>query len=68
MLNSLLGYQLDRQASGEIRHQAPELARRLTALTLQKNAAQRIDWLRNFISVAEFLAREVRSNGAGDEA
>ena len=26
---------------------------------------QRIPWLRNFISVAEFLAREVRSSAAG---
>ena len=68
MLCSLLAYQLDRQGSGNIRHQAPELAQRLTALALQQGATQRIDWLRNFISVAEFLAREVRASGTGETA
>lgn len=59
MLQSLLAYQFDRQAGGEARSQAAGLAQRLTALALQQNKS--IDWLRNFISVAEFLAREVRS-------
>lgn len=68
MLCKLLAYQLDRQGSGDIRHKAPELAQRLTTLTLQQGAAQRIDWLRNFISVAEFLAREVRTQGTGETA
>ena len=41
------------------------LARRLTTLTVAQPIGQRIPWLRNFISVAEFLAREVRSSAAG---
>lgn len=61
MLQSLLAYQLDRQAQGVTRAQAPSLARRLTQLTLQQPDSKRIEWLRHFISVAEFLAREVRS-------
>ena len=43
------------------------MAQRLTALTLAQPAKERINWLRNFISVAEFLAREVRST-AGEDA
>ncbi len=62
MLQSLLAYQLDRQAGGHARAQAASLAERLTVLTLEQSAAKRIEWLRNFISVAEFLAREVRSS------
>lgn len=62
MLQSLLAYQLARQASNqedkEVR--APALARRLAALTLQQETG-RLDWLQNFLSVAEFLARETRS-------
>lgn len=62
MLQSLLAYQLDRQAGGTARAAAPKLARRLATLALeQKNS---IAWLRHFISVAEFLAREVRHPGA----
>ena len=61
MLQSLLAYQLDRQAGGDARAQAPVLAQRLSALALQQK--NDIDWLRHFISVAEFLAREVRHPG-----
>src|SRR5574337_1698 len=61
MLQSLLAYQLDRQAGGHTRALAASLARRLVQLTLGQPAKDRITWLRNFISVAEFLAREVRS-------
>lgn len=61
MLQSLLAYQLDRQAGGDARAQAPALAQRLSALALQQKDS--IDWLRHFISVAEFLAREVRHPG-----
>ncbi len=68
LLESLLAYQLDRQAEGAVKAQAPELARRLAALTLQQDEGRRIDWLRHFISVAEFLAREVRQNGAAARA
>lgn len=64
MLQSLLAYQLDRQAQDEARAQAPGLAQRLTTLTLAQPGGKRIDWLRNFISVAEFLAREVRSEAS----
>ena len=61
MLQSLLAYQLDRQAGGNARALAAALAQRLVQLTLGQPAKDRITWLRNFISVAEFLAREVRS-------
>lgn len=63
MLQSLLAYQLDRQSKGLAREQAPSLASRLTELALKQTDS--IIWLRNFISVAEFLAREVRHPGAG---
>ena len=64
MLQSLLAYQLDRQVKGnnEAKAQAAPLAQRLTAQTVLQPAGQRITWLRNFIGVAEFLAREVRSS------
>ena len=64
MLQSLLTYQLDRQASGEIRNLAPDLAKCLSRLALEQEK-NGIDWLRHFISVAEFLAREVRHGGTG---
>ena len=64
MLQSLLAYQLDRQASGHARAQAASLAQRLTRQTVAQPSDQRIPWLRNFISVSEFLAREVRSSAA----
>ena len=66
MLCALLAYQLDRQASPQAvkTHQVPELARRLTVLafdTAQRPAqADALDWLRHFMSTAEFLARETR--------
>lgn len=68
MLQSLLAYQLDRQAQGHAKEQTAALAQRLTALALAlpQPASERIAWLRNFISVAEFLAREVRSGAGGD--
>ena len=69
MLQTLLAYQLARQAQGNAKAQAEPLAQRLTALTLGQPIDKRIDWLRNFISVAEFLAREVRSDsGNASEA
>ena len=66
MLQSLLAYQFDRQADGEARQLAAGLAQRLTALALEPQQPHKksIDGLRNFISVAEFLAREVRSTEA----
>ena len=35
-------------------------SQRLVALTLKEDEDKRITWLRNFIAVAEFLAREIR--------
>lgn len=67
MLASLLAFQLDRQAdkAARERHDIPALARRLTALTLQQSKADaRLKWLANFLSVAEFLARETRSGAS----
>lgn len=68
MLQSLLAYQLDRQAGGPARAQAAGLAQRMTALTLAQAESRHIEWLRSFIGVAEFLAREVRSSVAGENA
>lgn len=61
MAHTLLAYQLDRQAQGEAKQQAAELAQRLITLAVDHwSAAERIGRLRNFLSVAEFLARETR--------
>ncbi|GAB4119768.1 MAG: hypothetical protein Fur0026_10260 [Sideroxydans sp.] len=60
MLESLLAYQLARQSGKDPR--TAGLAQRLAALA----AAQTKDglkWLENFLTVAEFLARETRSGG-----
>ena len=67
MLQTLLAYQLARQARGNAGQQAEPLAQRLTTLALTQPLSKRISWLRNFISIAEFLAREVRSSH-GDTA
>lgn len=67
MLESLLAYQLTRQSGGNAKVQTSALAQRLAALT----AAQTSDglkWLENFLTVAEFLARETRSDGQDDVA
>jgi CRISPR-associated protein Cmr2 len=66
MLASLLAFQLARQSGGPAKAQATDLAKRLAALT----AAQPKDglkWLQNFLTVAEFLARETRG-GTADRA
>lgn len=57
MLQALLARQLAQQAQGV---QNPGLAQHLVALTLKEDEDKRITWLRNFIAVAEFLAREIR--------
>ena len=64
MLAALLGYQLARQAQDSAKAKAPELARRLAALASSQQK-KGLYWLRNFLSVAEFLARETRT-GAPD--
>jgi CRISPR-associated protein Cmr2 len=59
ILESLLAYQLGRQSEGDPAQQASSLAQRLT-----EQAKARADgrlWLGNFLTVAEFLARETRS-------
>ncbi len=62
MLERLLAYQLARQAEKSAKRQAPELARRLAELTLRQ-PGDHAKWLANFLSVAEFLARETRAGG-----
>lgn len=67
MLTALLAYQLNRQADKDARrrHVVPELASRLTALAFDNTQrpadARPLLWLRQFMSAAEFLAREIRS-------
>jgi CRISPR-associated protein Cmr2 len=60
MLSSVLAFQLSRQASDNTQKaQAPELAKRLAQLCAQHKDS--LNWLANFLSVSEFLAREIRS-------
>ena len=62
MLGSLLGYQLSRQTARKTVldfHDVRGLARCLVVLALQQKQHRR--WLADFLGVAEFLAREVRS-------
>ena len=59
MLETLLAYQLTRQAGKGPKEEAQGLARRLAALTVAERG-DRLGWLRNFLTVAEFLAREGR--------
>lgn len=66
MRQSLLTYPFERHAQEAAKAQAAPLVQRLAALTLAQSANKRISWLRNFISVAEFLASEVRSTAAQD--
>ena len=77
MLATLLAYQLDRQSEtgSKANKEAPALAERLAALCAaqkgvpmaEQNSGQtpkkktRLNWLANFMGVAEFLAREVHS-------
>jgi CRISPR-associated protein Cmr2 len=67
MLRSMLAYQLARQTekTGRGRHDIPDLASGLAQLCMgQKN--KRLVSLVNFMSVAEFLARETRAPGQLD--
>ena len=63
MLASLLGYQMARQAQGVEKGSAPSLAKRLAEMASQQES-KRLQWLENFLSVAEFLARETRQGDA----
>jgi CRISPR-associated protein Cmr2 len=64
LLQTLLAYQLERQAEGEVARKAPELARRLITVafdpSLLPQGAEPAAWLKDFLIGAEFLAREVR--------
>ncbi|MEW6133068.1 MAG: type III-B CRISPR-associated protein Cas10/Cmr2 [Pseudomonadota bacterium] len=62
MLASLLAYQLARQSGGDARDRAPALAQRLATLAAQQ-PKDGLNWLENFLTVAEFLARETRAGG-----
>jgi CRISPR-associated protein Cmr2 len=61
-LRKMLAYQLARQAGGQAAKQAPELADELVRLTLLQ-PERRLEWLAQFLTVAEFLARETRTGG-----
>lgn len=66
MLKTLLTYQFNRQVkanAADAKKQIPSLAEKLTELTLKQREEERISWLRNFLSVAEFLARDIRTGG-----
>jgi CRISPR-associated protein Cmr2 len=62
MLATLLCYQFDRQskAGSQANKNAPALAQRLATLCA-KQTQQPLNWLANFMGVAEFLARETRT-------
>jgi CRISPR-associated protein Cmr2 len=62
ILESLLAYQLARQSTGQTKAQAPKLAERLAQLAAAQ-AKDGLKWLENFLTVAEFLARETRIGG-----
>lgn len=59
MLAALLAYQLARQSGDQAKAQARRLAERLAALAASQ-PSDGLDWLQNFLTVAEFLAREGR--------
>ena len=68
LVQSLLTYQLDRQAEGDAKAQVPDLADDLIKMAQNWSQDRWVSNLRNFLSVAEFLAREIRSvssEGAG---
>ena len=76
MLGRLLSYQLVRQTTGDKtvleRHNVSDLACSLAEFAIQKTHglkdAPARKWLGEFLSVAEFLAREARGPEAGTEA
>lgn len=66
MLQTLLTYQFWRQTNkkdAETKDKVAALAERLIKQTFAQEEARRIDWLRNFLAIAEFLARETRTGG-----
>ncbi|MDW8336751.1 MAG: type III-B CRISPR-associated protein Cas10/Cmr2 [Tepidimonas sp.] len=71
LVSSLLAYQMARQARGQAREQAPDLAQRLVKLAFDSEkhpeAAQPLQWLANFMLAAEFLARSSRHQSDASE-
>jgi CRISPR-associated protein Cmr2 len=73
MLESLITYQFDRQIQTKEKpkvlktHDVPGLAGRIAALTARQ-PGDRLKWLENFLTVAEFLARETRSGNEHEAA
>jgi CRISPR-associated protein Cmr2 len=67
LLRQMLGYQLARQADKAAlgRHELARLAERLADLAFKTipsdDAGRRMPWLQQFMSAAEFLARDTRS-------
>jgi CRISPR-associated protein Cmr2 len=64
LIETLLAYQLERQAEGEVARKARELARQLITVafdsSLLPRGAEPTAWIKDFLIGAEFLAREVR--------
>jgi len=60
MLEALLAYQFARQSGDQAKLLVPGLAKRLAALAASQ-AKDGLKWLENFLTVAEFLARETRN-------
>jgi CRISPR-associated protein Cmr2 len=64
LIETLLAYQLERQAEGESARKAPQLAKRLIRVAFDRSlvpsGAEPRDWLKDLLVGAEFLAREVR--------
>jgi CRISPR-associated protein Cmr2 len=58
LCEAMLAYQLARQARENSKGKAPDLARDLTKLAKDKSTI----WLKNFLSIGEFLARETRAS------
>lgn len=66
MLVALLVYQLDRQVDSqakEVKASVPAIVAQIEQLLQNWDAKESIKKLRNFLSVAEFLARETRTGG-----
>ena len=71
MLGSLLAYQFERQTgrrTARDAHDVPGLARHLAELATARSPGLPSvrEWLADFLGIAEFLAREVRSQSASD--
>jgi CRISPR-associated protein Cmr2 len=60
LLEKMLAYQLNRQSGNKAKEEADELASRLVELTLTQEKTKQRNWLENFLTVGEFLARETR--------